>query len=343
MWKPRMKYIDPRLSVLGLMGGSLLFGALFFARPAALADYAAAKDGVATQPTCLVQPQQPLFVAPIVAPVAALATQNCGLLSTVSTTPPTQAQACGCGLVSLVKAQPTCLVQPQQPLFVAPVAALATQGYGLVSSWPGAGYQGYLSASPASLKVAVDAVSPAGVNVALSGSSAANLNVAVNGSGGPAGVNVALSGSNAANLNVAVNGSSGPASVTVTVSGSTSASPVNVTVSLNTASQPASSTTTNMVTPPGAPSVSDSDPATTTITPPGAPNLTDTDDPIKARKANPNAGPKGNNGVGNGLDPQPPGNPPINDGEGTGPGNPGNKGGSKKTSYPYLNDQFRVF
>jgi hypothetical protein len=37
--------------------------------------------------------------------------------------------------------------------------------------------------------------------------------------------------------------------------------------------------------------------------------------------------PKGNNGVGNGLDPQPPGNPPINDGPGTGPGNPGNKGG----------------
>ena len=34
--------------------------------------------------------------------------------------------------------------------------------------------------------------------------------------------------------------------------------------------------------------------------------------------------PKGNNGVGNGLDPQPPGNPPINDGPGTGPGNPGN-------------------
>ena len=39
---------------------------------------------------------------------------------------------------------------------------------------------------------------------------------------------------------------------------------------------------------------------------------------------------KGNNGVGNGLDPQPPGNPPINDGPGTGPGNPGNKGGAKK-------------
>jgi hypothetical protein len=40
--------------------------------------------------------------------------------------------------------------------------------------------------------------------------------------------------------------------------------------------------------------------------------------------------PKGNNGVGNGLDPQPPGNPPVNDGPGTSPGNPGNKGGKKK-------------
>jgi hypothetical protein len=37
-------------------------------------------------------------------------------------------------------------------------------------------------------------------------------------------------------------------------------------------------------------------------------------------------GPFGNNGVGNGNDPQPPGNPPINDGPGTGPGNPGNNG-----------------
>lgn len=38
----------------------------------------------------------------------------------------------------------------------------------------------------------------------------------------------------------------------------------------------------------------------------------------------------GNNGVGNGLDPQPPGNPPINDGPGTSPGNPGNRGGANK-------------
>jgi hypothetical protein len=33
----------------------------------------------------------------------------------------------------------------------------------------------------------------------------------------------------------------------------------------------------------------------------------------------------GNNGVGNGPDPQPRGNPPINDGPGTRPGNPGNR------------------
>ena len=42
---------------------------------------------------------------------------------------------------------------------------------------------------------------------------------------------------------------------------------------------------------------------------------------------------RGNNGVGNGVDPQPPGNPPINDGPGTGPGNPGNNG-KKKPSLP---------
>ena len=39
---------------------------------------------------------------------------------------------------------------------------------------------------------------------------------------------------------------------------------------------------------------------------------------------------KGNNGVGNGLDPQPPGNPKINDGPGTSPGNPGNRQNNKK-------------
>jgi len=46
-----------------------------------------------------------------------------------------------------------------------------------------------------------------------------------------------------------------------------------------------------------------------------------------AASANNNFLAKGNNGVGNGIDPQPPGNPPINDGPGTGPGNPGNQNG----------------
>jgi hypothetical protein len=35
---------------------------------------------------------------------------------------------------------------------------------------------------------------------------------------------------------------------------------------------------------------------------------------------------KGNNGVGNGIDPPPPGDPPLNDGPGSGPGEPGNRG-----------------
>jgi hypothetical protein len=39
-------------------------------------------------------------------------------------------------------------------------------------------------------------------------------------------------------------------------------------------------------------------------------------------------GSKGNNGLGNGPDPQPPGNPKVNDGAGSGPGNPGNGGGN---------------
>lgn len=46
---------------------------------------------------------------------------------------------------------------------------------------------------------------------------------------------------------------------------------------------------------------------------------------------------KGNNGVGNGIDPQPPGNPPVNDGPGTGPGNPGNKGkGNSNPRSPHV-------
>jgi hypothetical protein len=36
---------------------------------------------------------------------------------------------------------------------------------------------------------------------------------------------------------------------------------------------------------------------------------------------------QGDNGVGNGQDPQPPGQPPVNDGDGTTPGAPGNQGG----------------
>jgi hypothetical protein len=42
---------------------------------------------------------------------------------------------------------------------------------------------------------------------------------------------------------------------------------------------------------------------------------------------NGNDTPKGNNGVGNGEDGQPPGDPKVNDGAGTGPGSPGSKGG----------------
>lgn len=49
---------------------------------------------------------------------------------------------------------------------------------------------------------------------------------------------------------------------------------------------------------------------------------------VKANSGgNGKGGPKGNNGVGNGIDPQPPGNPRVNDGVGTRPGSPGNKGG----------------
>jgi hypothetical protein len=47
---------------------------------------------------------------------------------------------------------------------------------------------------------------------------------------------------------------------------------------------------------------------------------------------------KGNNGVGNGIDPPPPGNPPVNDGYGTSPGEPGNRGGASPASYPTLVD-----
>lgn len=63
--------------------------------------------------------------------------------------------------------------------------------------------------------------------------------------------------------------------------------------------------------------------------PPSDPPVKKTKDPLDpteiTKKSNDVK--KGNNGVGNGIDPQPPGNPPINDDVGTGPGNPGNKGG----------------
>jgi len=48
---------------------------------------------------------------------------------------------------------------------------------------------------------------------------------------------------------------------------------------------------------------------------------------LKAMPASATPGsPHCNNGVGNGVDCQPPGNPPPNDLPGTGPGNPGNTG-----------------
>jgi hypothetical protein len=50
-----------------------------------------------------------------------------------------------------------------------------------------------------------------------------------------------------------------------------------------------------------------------------------TEKPWKEEKPGKDKGAKGNNGVGNGPDPQPPGNPRVNDGPDTGPGNPGNK------------------
>jgi hypothetical protein len=42
---------------------------------------------------------------------------------------------------------------------------------------------------------------------------------------------------------------------------------------------------------------------------------------------------KGNNGLGNGEDPQPPGNPKVNDGPGTGPGNPGHQNSKRQGSF----------
>jgi hypothetical protein len=50
----------------------------------------------------------------------------------------------------------------------------------------------------------------------------------------------------------------------------------------------------------------------------------------QGNQGNNGVGSQGNNGVGNGVDPQPKGNPPMNDGTGTGTGTPGNQGGPNK-------------
>src|SRR5215213_10025669 len=62
------------------------------------------------------------------------------------------------------------------------------------------------------------------------------------------------------------------------------------------------------------------------VTPPAITMLLSTSLTSDAIAASAGIASKGNNGVGNGVDPQPPGNPPVNDGAGTGPGNPGNRG-----------------
>lgn len=65
------------------------------------------------------------------------------------------------------------------------------------------------------------------------------------------------------------------------------------------------------------------------LTPPALAVLMKTEGHLYAQALSGSGGfTRGNNGVGNGLDPQPPGNPPINDGPGTSPGNPGNRGGA---------------
>lgn len=79
---------------------------------------------------------------------------------------------------------------------------------------------------------------------------------------------------------------------------------------------------------PSPPVISPPTPGPPSVTPPGPPSekksppLPKDEIEKKSKEIQ-----KGNNGVGNGIDPQPPGNPPCNDCVGTGPGNPGNKGG----------------
>ena len=62
------------------------------------------------------------------------------------------------------------------------------------------------------------------------------------------------------------------------------------------------------------------------VTPPAVTFLLSTSMSSKAIAASGGGGPKGNNGAGNGEDPPPPGNPPVNDGPGTGPRHPVNAG-----------------
>jgi hypothetical protein len=70
-----------------------------------------------------------------------------------------------------------------------------------------------------------------------------------------------------------------------------------------------------------------SSPTPTAPTTPSVPTTTPTSEPITTVSITPDdpittSGKlKGNNGIGNGVDPQPPGNPPVNDGPGEQPGN----------------------
>ena len=67
------------------------------------------------------------------------------------------------------------------------------------------------------------------------------------------------------------------------------------------------------------------------VTPPAVTFLLSTSMSSKAiaKSGGGHRGPGGNNGVGNGPDAQPRGNPPMNDGPTAGPGNPGNRGRGK--------------
>jgi hypothetical protein len=90
-----------------------------------------------------------------------------------------------------------------------------------------------------------------------------------------------------------------------------------------------SSSSSGSTTPPSSSSSSgDVPPPSTSSSSSSSSSSGDVPPPSSSSGDNGNKGPKGNNGVGNGVDGQPPGNPPINDAPGTGPGNPGNKGGS---------------